>query len=1209
MGSRDEKPASSGFFSAIRNWGSAVHKSVNGLLGYEGLEVINPEGGTEDAEAEAQRGRWKQEDRDSYWKMMHKYVGSDVTSLVTLPVIIFEPMTMLQKMTELMEYCHLLDLADESSWAISVYFARQRTWKPFNPILGETYEMVNHGGITFIAEQYGMIVLLYSTGCSLSGYPLNNVIIILVFFPASWAISVYFARQRTWKPFNPILGETYEMVNHGGITFIAEQVSHHPPMSAAHAENEHFIYDITSKLKTKFLGNSLEVYPVGRTRVTLKKAGVVLDLVLPPTKIANSGAVIGKLICDLEYARSYVSLALYLQSCYALNLLSVDSANGGRAGRYEVDGYVYDAEEEPKILMTGKWSESMSCQPCDHEGEPLPGTELKEVWRVAATAENDKYQYTYFAHKINSFDTAPEKLLASDSRLRPDRYALEKGDMSKAGAEKSSLEERQRAEKRHREAKGHLFTPRWFEITPTPWGDLEVYGYNGKYTEHRLKIDGSDSIEKVDITSTEFNPWQYVMVLHKRLDYGSSGCQLAAMPHVPRSARGKRSVRKKVEDNRMGAFDLLATVAGRLLSERQNSLTPCNITGTSNTAAEKDIVKQERFENEKPFKAEAFDQGSCDESTLGSEIVIQRPSGYASKERSQTPNATASSPASAIVKSENKDSFAGESIISSTRAELGYSFGTNTIPKKCGTQRCTPGSMEESYEYEGDGIKTPLHAEWQDSGKIMERNAPDMYSSEDPMDLDAKPPALISSDSSAEVPSCRDRVPYNSSVPKCGDGMGFSVYRDDDENSSGCTHPSTVTTNACRAQHIGDRRVRKLLTSKCRKVDPTMSKDRQLANTDVEMKPVFRSRRMPCTRLRTRSSFKRRKLFERCSLSASDGGIFRDGISNPPGKSGIKLEASDAPATLHGANGASSSTTGEKSSYESGDYHVKFSIKSFKVPELFIELPENATVGSLKRTVLEAVTAFLGGGLRVGVLLQGKKVRDDGKTLRQAGIARAEKPDNLGFTLEPNPRQAAAPLTRPDDPHLLHPDDAPEPLARIAPEKPAPYQGASDATPQPVLTSAANCPESDRDSVHSPADAPSPDKARALVPVPQMNVEPLPVVPLRKSRRSEMVQRRIRRPFSVAEVEALVQAVEKLGTGRWRDVKLRAFDDAKHRTYVDLKDKWKTLVHTARISPQQRRGEPVPQELLDRVLSTHAYWSQQQARLQVKPPAQTCLLL
>jgi len=30
-------------------------------LGYEGLEVINPDGGTEDAEAEAAKGRWNQE--------------------------------------------------------------------------------------------------------------------------------------------------------------------------------------------------------------------------------------------------------------------------------------------------------------------------------------------------------------------------------------------------------------------------------------------------------------------------------------------------------------------------------------------------------------------------------------------------------------------------------------------------------------------------------------------------------------------------------------------------------------------------------------------------------------------------------------------------------------------------------------------------------------------------------------------------------------------------------------------------------------------------------------------------------------------------------------------------------------------------------------------------------------------------------------------
>ncbi|XP_043815529.1 oxysterol-binding protein-related protein 3C isoform X2 [Manihot esculenta] len=383
---------SKGFFASMTSglsmFGNAMHRSVNGFLGYEGVEVINPEGGKDDAEEEAQKGRWKQEERDGYWKMMQNYIGSDVTSMVTLPVLIFEPMTMLQKMAELMEYSYLLDQADECE------------------------------------DPYMRLV-----------------------YASSWAISVYYAYQRTWKPFNPILGETYEMINQGGITFISEQVSHHPPMGAGHAENEHFAYDITSKLKTKFLGNSVDVYPVGS------------------------------------------------------------------AGRYEVDGYVYNAAEEPKILMTGKWNESMSYQPCDLEGEPVTGSELKEAWHVADVPPNDKFQYTYFAHKLNSFDTAPRKLLASDSRLRPDRLALEKGDLSKAGAEKSSLEERQRAERREREVKAHKFTPRWFdmtdEVTPTPWGDLEIYQYNGKYTEHRAVIDSSDSIEEVDVKSIEFNPWQF----------------------------------------------------------------------------------------------------------------------------------------------------------------------------------------------------------------------------------------------------------------------------------------------------------------------------------------------------------------------------------------------------------------------------------------------------------------------------------------------------------------------------------------------------------------------------------------------------------------------------------------------------------------------------------------------------------------------------
>ena len=240
--------------------------------------------------------------------------------------------------------------------------------------------------------------------------------------------------------------------------------------------------------------------------MTLKGYGNVLELVPPPTKVNN--LIFGRTWVDspgemvLSNLTTGDKVVLYFQPCGWFG-----------AGRYEVDGYVYNAADEPKVLMTGKWNQSMSYQPCDLEGEPLPGTQMKEVWRVADVPKNDKYDYTYFAHKINSFDTAPKKLLASDSRLRPDRFALEKGDMSKSGSEKSSLEERQRAEKRTREAKGEQFTPRWFdftgEVSTTPWGDLEVYNFNGKYNEYSRSVKNEGSIQEVDIQSMEFNPWQY----------------------------------------------------------------------------------------------------------------------------------------------------------------------------------------------------------------------------------------------------------------------------------------------------------------------------------------------------------------------------------------------------------------------------------------------------------------------------------------------------------------------------------------------------------------------------------------------------------------------------------------------------------------------------------------------------------------------------
>lgn len=51
--------------------------------------------------------------------------------------------------------------------------------------------------------------------------------------------------------------------------------------------------------------------------------------------------------------------------------------------------------------------------------------------------------------------------------------------------------------------------------------------------------------------------------------------------------------------------------------------------------------------------------------------------------------------------------------------------------------------------------------------------------------------------------------------------------------------------------------------------------------------------------------------------------------------------------------------------------------------------------------------AILGDGAHVGVLLQGKKVRDDNRTLVQTGISCNDNLDNLSFMLEPTSLQAS----------------------------------------------------------------------------------------------------------------------------------------------------------------------------------------------------------
>ncbi|CAH2038655.1 unnamed protein product [Thlaspi arvense] len=615
------------------------------------------------------------------------------------------------------------------------------------------------------------------------------------------------------------------------------------------------------------------------------------------------------------------------------------------------------------------------------------------------------------------------------------------------------------------------------------------------------------------------------MVLQKRLEYGFNGYEVPPTPRAARSPR-KSAFKKKSENNQISSFDLLAAVAGKLLLEGGG-----NSSSSSNNASA-DIEDECAVKKEPLYQAVAEETNSDHDHDNGAErrffISEILPKAHEMESFNRSPSPL-------------KDfHFGSTSGITSDSSEK---FGTREL------------AFEETKIDSGDYYRSEINDKRSMLGGIncetkLSRN-------------------VVPKEEHHIGSGFRKVIPRNPS--ECSDDTDLPSREncDDGENLS-----ARYATKSFRSTlRLGDRRIRKVLASKFCKVSVKPKDNTTATNPDLDLKPDYYSKKHCLKSLRSERNYpiKKRRYFDGYTASQSEERVKNEGLSSSPRKASAFL---------------SSIPCQKQPAFQSRDSHVKLGIKSFRVPELFIEIPETATVGSLKRTVLEAVTTILGGGLRIGVLVHGKKVRDDNKMLLQTGVSLDTLSDSLGFCLEPNPPQSTKPFS-PEESDFVRPCNVPQTLTRCLPSLPGKHAKPSNSV------------ENDLDSKPSAPNRAKPVYSRALIPVSPLHAQALTVVPPRKPKRSEVAQRRIRRPFSVAEVEALVQAVERFGTGRWRDVKLRAFDNAKHRTYVDLKDKWKTLVHTARISPQQRRGEPVPQELLDRVLTAHAYWSQQQGKQQL----------
>ena len=101
----------------------------------------------------------------SLWGILRKNIGKDL-SRISMPVTLNEPLGVLQRMCEQLEYSELLDAASKepdpverlallAAFAVSGYGSSfWRTHKPFNPLLGETFECIREDkNFRYIAEQ------------------------------------------------------------------------------------------------------------------------------------------------------------------------------------------------------------------------------------------------------------------------------------------------------------------------------------------------------------------------------------------------------------------------------------------------------------------------------------------------------------------------------------------------------------------------------------------------------------------------------------------------------------------------------------------------------------------------------------------------------------------------------------------------------------------------------------------------------------------------------------------------------------------------------------------------------------------------------------------------------------------------------------------------------------------------------------------------
>lgn len=347
---------------------------------------------------------------------VRKNVGKDL-STISMPVSANEPISVLQKLAEQLEYAQLLNQA-----------AKQKT----------------------PTER-----LLYVTAFAVSQFSSNR------------------AKERAVrKPFTPLLGETYELVRSeqevpGGFRLLVEKVQHRPLQLAMQAESAAWSFAQSPTPGNKFWGKSAEVTTDGRVRVVLR--------------LADGGDELYSWNIATMFLRNVVMGEKYLEPTGTMSVTNDSTGHkavvefrgkgmfGGRVEEVHVDTFGPDGASTGSGL-SGTWTGGLSTV---GPGKNAPRDEIWQVGRLVGNAATT-YGMTEFAATLNEMTSVEEgKVAPTDSRLRPDQRLAEEGKLDEAEELKQKLEEAQRARRKAGETAGEEHKPRWFVRASSGAGEGE----------------------------------------------------------------------------------------------------------------------------------------------------------------------------------------------------------------------------------------------------------------------------------------------------------------------------------------------------------------------------------------------------------------------------------------------------------------------------------------------------------------------------------------------------------------------------------------------------------------------------------------------------------------------------------------------------------------------------------------------------------------